>query len=275
MICATLRIRFNSFMNNGLVRVGTSGYSFDDWRGAFYPEKIEKTKMLDYYVGHFDTVEINSTYYGIPHPRVFEAMAKKTPERFDFMVKAHQSLTHKRDQLEQETPKYLEAIKPLVESGKFKGVLAQFPWSFQRVPAHLDYLRKCRQALDNLPLFIEFRHSSWIEQDTFDLLKSLEIGYVSVDEPQLEKMVEPLVVATTAVGYIRFHGRNSKDWYSGKGSERYNYSYSRDELGEWVEKIKRLRKDTEVTYLFFNNCHLGQAVFNAKQIMEMLDVRRN
>jgi uncharacterized protein YecE (DUF72 family) len=261
--------------NNGLVRVGTSGYSFDDWRGTFYPEKIEKTKMLDYYVGHFDTVEINSTYYGIPHPRVFEAMAKKTPEGFDFMVKAHQSLTHKRDQLEQETPKYLEAIKPLIESGKFRGVLAQFPWSFPCVPIHLDHLRKCRESLGDLSLFIEFRHSSWIRQSTFDLLRSLEIGYVSVDEPQLDKMIEPLAVATTAVGYVRFHGRNSKDWYSGSGSERYNYSYSMDELTEWVEKIRRLQKDTEVIYLFFNNCHLGQAVFNAKQIMEILDVRRN
>ncbi len=274
MICTTLSILFNSFVSNGLVRVGTSGYSFDDWRGTFYPEKIEKTKMLDYYVGHFDAVEINSTYYGIPHPRVFEAMARKTPDGFDFMVKAHQSLTHKRDQLRQETPKYLEAIRPLVESGKFKGILAQFPWSFQRLPAHLDYLGACRDALGNLPLFIEFRHASWIAQDTFDLLKSLEIGYVSVDEPQLEKMIAPLAVATTKIGYVRFHGRNANDWYGG-GSDRYNYSYSEAELAEWVEKIRRLQKDTEVIYLFFNNCHRGQAVFNAKQMMEMLDVRRN
>lgn len=266
---------FNSFMSNGLVRVGTSGYSFEDWRGVFYPEKIEKTKMLDYYIDHFDTVEINSTYYGIPHPRVFEAMAKKTPLGFDFIVKANQSLTHKREQLAQETPKYLEALLPLVESGKFKGVLAQFPWSFPRLPANVDHLRKCRDALADLPLFVEFRHSSWVKQDTFDLLKSLEVGYVSVDEPQLEKMVEPIAVATTSVGYVRFHGRNAKDWYSGKGSERYNYSYRGDELAEWVEKIRRLQQDTEVIYLFFNNCHLGQAVFNAKQIMEMLDVQRN
>lgn len=275
MICATLSKLFNSFMSNGLVRVGTSGYSFEDWRGEFYPAKIEKAKMLDYYMGHFDAVEINSTYYGIPHPRVFEAMVRKTPDGFDFIVKAHQSLTHKRDLLESETPKYLQAIAPMVESGKFKGILAQFPWSFPKVPAHVDYLKKCRDMLGNLPLFIEFRHSSWIRQETFDLLKSLEVGYVSVDEPQLEKMIEPLAIATAKTGYVRFHGRNAKDWYSGSGTDRYNYLYSKEELAEWVEKIKRLRKDTDVIYLFFNNCHRGQAVVNAKQMMEMLDVHRN
>jgi uncharacterized protein YecE (DUF72 family) len=262
-------------MSNGLVRIGTSGYSFEDWRGAFYPEKIEKTKMLDYYTGHFDTVEINSTYYGIPHPRVLEAMSKKVPEGFEFMVKAHQSLTHKREQLGQETPKYLEAIKPLVESGKFRGVLAQFPWSFPRVVAHVDHLKKCRELLGELPLFVEFRHSSWTRQEVFELLRSLQIGYVSVDEPQLEKMIEPLAVATTSVGYVRFHGRNAKDWYGAKGSDRYNYLYGRDELVEWVEKIRRMQQDTERVYLFFNNCHEGQAVFNAKQMMELLDVQRN
>ncbi len=241
----------------------------------FYPEKIEKTKMLDFYVGHFDTVEINSTYYGIPNARVFEAMVRKTPPGFDFMVKAHQSLTHKRDQLEQETPKYLEAVRPMIESGKFKGILAQFPWSFPRVPAHIDHLKRCREMLGTLPLFVEFRHASWVRQEIFELLKLLEIGFVSVDEPQLEKMMEPLAVATTSIGYVRFHGRNAKDWYSGKGSDRYNYSYSREELAEWVEKIKRMQKETDTIYLFFNNCHRGQAVSNAKQIMEMLDVQRN
>ena len=82
------------------VRVGTSGYSFEDWRGSFYPEKIARGKMLDQYVLHFDTVEINSTYYRIPHPAVMHNIVKKAPEGFDFMIKAPQSFTHRRTELQ-------------------------------------------------------------------------------------------------------------------------------------------------------------------------------
>lgn len=263
----------NSDVKSESVRVGTSGYSFEDWRGVFYPEKIDKSKMLDYYLQHFDTVEINSTYYGIPHPRVFENMVKKTPDDFQFMVKAHQSVTHKRDQIRQETPKYLESITPLRDSGKLQGILAQFPWSFRQTPQNVSHLKTCRELLADQPLFVEFRHSSWIKQETFDLLKSLQIGYVSVDEPQLENMVEPIAVATTETGYVRLHGRNADKWYS--GSERYNYLYNENELMEWVRKIEQLRRNRTSTYIFFNNCHLGYAVKNAKQIMEMLNAQQD
>ena len=112
------------------VRVGTSGYSFQDWRGNFYPEGIDKGKMLDHYVQHFNTVEINTTYYRIPHPRVFENMVSKAPEGFDFMVKVPQSFTHRRTDLEQDRDCIHQAIAPLVESGKLDGLLAQFPYSF-------------------------------------------------------------------------------------------------------------------------------------------------
>jgi uncharacterized protein YecE (DUF72 family) len=262
-------------MSKGVVRVGTSGYSFDDWRGVFYPERIEKSKMLDFYAGQFDTVEINSTYYGIPHPRVFENMLKKTPENFEFMVKAHQTATHQRDQIRQETPKYLEAIRPLAESGKLKGILAQFPWSFPRLEQNVEHLKTCRELFGDYPLFVEFRHSSWTRQEVFELLRSLDIGYVCVDEPQLERMVEPVAVATTRTGYVRFHGRNADKWYSGKGSERYDYLYDSEELTDWVRKISLLREKTDRVYLYFNNCHLGQAATNARQVMEILDVQRD
>ena len=231
--------------------------------------------MLDFYVQYFDTVEINSTYYGIPHPRVFDNMVKKTPENFEFMVKAHESLTHKRDLLQQETPKYLAAIQPLADSGKQRGVLAQFPWSFQRTQANVDHLKSCRESLREQPLFVEFRHSSWICQDTFDLLKALNIGYVSVDEPQLEKMIEPIAVSTNGIGYVRFHGRNAKDWYGSSGSDRYNYLYNEAELQDWVKKVNSLKRTATRIYLFFNNCYHGRAVLNAKQIMELLDVQKN
>lgn len=254
------------------IRVGTSGYSFDDWYGAFYPPKLAKDQMLEFYARHFDTVEINMTYYRIPSPKVFEGMLKRTGEGFEFMVKTHESFTHKRDLLSQETPKYLAAIQPLAESGRLRGLLAQFPWSFVRTPKNVDHIKACRDLLKDYNLFIEFRHSSWVRQEIFDLLRSLGAGYVSADEPQLENMLPPVGVATIPVGYVRFHGRNADKWYSGSGSDRYDYLYSEPELREWIHKIDLLRAETKTVYLFFNNCHQGQAVTNARQILEMLNV---
>ncbi|HPI33126.1 MAG TPA: DUF72 domain-containing protein, partial [candidate division Zixibacteria bacterium] len=91
------------------IRIGTSGFSFEDWRGSFYPETIDKGKMLDYYVERFSTVEINSTYYRIPHPAVMRNLAKKAPEGFDFVVKLPQSVTHRRQDIEEDLRQFLQA----------------------------------------------------------------------------------------------------------------------------------------------------------------------
>lgn len=258
-------------MHKGTLQVGTSGYSFDDWYGAFYPDKLPKTKMLEYYAQFFKTVEINMTYYRIPTPKVFEGMLKKTRPEFTFFVKTHESLTHKRNLLTEETPKYLNAIQPFTGTNRLKGLLAQFPYSFHQTQENIDHLKTCRDLLKDYNLFVEFRHSSWIRQEIFDLLRTLGIGYVSVDEPQLDRMVPPVAVATIPVGYVRFHGRNADKWYSGTGSDRYDYLYSESELREWVGKIDLLRSQAKEVFLFFNNCHQGQAVTNAQQILEMLD----
>jgi uncharacterized protein YecE (DUF72 family) len=256
----------------GQVKIGTSGYSFDDWTGVFYPETIKKGEMLPYYAQHFDTVEVNSTYYRIPPARVFDSMAKRTPEDFEFMVKAHQSATHRRNQMEAEMPKYLEAIQPLVDNSKLRGILAQFPWSFKASNQNAAHILRCREKLGaDKALFVEFRHNSWIRQETFDWLKRQEIGYVAVDEPQLQGMVDDTTIATTSIGYVRLHGRNADQWWDG-GPLRYDYLYQDWELEEWVVKIKGLQTETEKVYVFFNNCHEGQAVTNARRILEMIDV---
>lgn len=261
-----------NFNVKGDVRIGTSGYSFADWQTVFYPPGLPKTKWLDYYALQFDTVEINATYYRIPPPRTFESMIRRTKPGFDFMIKAHESLTHKRLQAKDLTPVFTAAIEPMREAGRLRGILAQFPWSFPRTLENIEHLKACRELLIDYNLFVEFRHGSWIREEIFELLRSLSIGYVSVDEPQLERMVPPVAVATLPVGYIRFHGRNADKWYSGEGSDRYDYLYSQAELREWVNKIDTLRQQTRTVYVFFNNCHEGQAVTNARQLMEMLDV---
>ena len=251
------------------LRIGTSGYSFPDWMGTYYPHGTARGKMFDQYVQDFETVEINSTYYGIPHARVFAAMEKKCPPGFDFIVKTHGSFTHERDQADANIPKLLEAVSPLQESGKLNGLLAQFPYSFRHSTSNLDYIRDKNSRLEGIPLFVEFRHDSWLRTDLKEALAAEGIGYSNVDEPQLPHLLPPESEATTSIGYVRLHGRNAEKWWDG-GAERYNYAYTDDQLREWVKRLDSLRQKADHIYVFFNNCHLGRAVRDAHRFMELL-----
>ena len=253
------------------IRVGTSGYSFEDWKSNFYPKKIEKGKMLDYYVQYFPTVEINTTYYRIPHPAVMAKIAAKAPEGFDFMVKVPQSFTHTRTDLDKDTDLFKEALKPMVESGKLSGVLAQFPYSFKYNNNHLEYLNICRDAVAPVTLFVEFRHNGWVNRTMYEHLKAEGIGYVCVDEPRLPGLLNPDAFATTDTAYIRLHGRNAEKWWDG-GAERYDYNYSEEELATWRDKVEKLKMKVKKIYVFFNNCHHGQAARNALEFMRQLNL---
>ena len=256
----------------GEVRVGTSGYSFADWVGPFYPPGIAKGKMLDHYAGYFDTVEINSTYYRVPHAAVFYHLDQKTPPGFEFMVKAHRSLTHdRRDQVEA-AQQLTDAVEPLMRAGKLKGILAQFPWSFKCSPSALEYVRSGKDLFGGAPLFVEFRHNSWVRDDVLAALAEAGIGYVCVDEPQLPGMLAPATHTTTEVGYVRLHGRNAEKWWTG-GSERYDYTYLDVQLREWVKRVEDIRKKANKVFLFFNNCHLGQAVKDAGRMIKLLGMK--
>jgi uncharacterized protein YecE (DUF72 family) len=154
-----------------------------------------------------------------------------------------------------------------------KGLLAQFPWSFKFSPDNLRYIIDGKNYFGDTPLFVEFRHNSWDRPEVYASLNNSAIGFCSVDEPPLRDMFPPLAKATTPVGYVRFHGRNTIDWWHPrKGSDRYNYSYKKEELAEWLNKIEKLRRETEKVYLFFNNCHHGQAVKSAKLMHELLQL---
>jgi uncharacterized protein YecE (DUF72 family) len=249
--------------------IGTSGYSFDDWQTVFYPPDLPKGKRLDYYKEHFNAVEINSTYYRIPHPAVFYNIAKKVGDGFEFIIKTHRSFTHDRKDLEEKVVEYNQSIKPVVESGKFRGYLAQFPFSFKYSAANMEYILKGKDYFPEGPFFVEFRHKSWDREEVLETLKNNKIAICSVDEPDLAGLYPSKAEATTGIGYIRFHGKNTDNWWGGRG-DRYDYLYSKDELLSWKRKIDKLKSRTDKLYLFFNNCHLGQAVRNAKMMMEIM-----
>lgn len=257
-----------------MIRIGTSGFSYDDWKGEFYPKKIDKKDMLSYYARQFDTVEINSTYYAIPGAASFMAMSRKTPDSFEFVVKAHKDMTHAEKPDEDAFDKFLGAIRPLQDEGKFGCMLAQFPWGFKNTPGNAVKLREFRDRVGELPTVIEFRNADWVNEDTFGLLKELDFGFCSVDEPALKGLMPRVAVATSEIGYVRFHGRNAKEWWKHEEAyQRYNYRYTEEELSEWVPKINNLGDQTGKTYVFFNNHFQGKSADNAKMLARMLGLQ--
>ena len=251
-------------------KIGTSGYSYKDWEGVFYPPDLPPGQKLNYYAQQFDTVEINSTYYAIPNRAVFYHLAQKTPAHFEFIVKTHQQTTHVRQENAESIKALQETVQPLIEAGKFSGFLAQFPYSFKNTPKNRDYLSRTKDLCGEHPLFVEFRNWTWNHPRVFDFLKEKAIGYVNVDEPPLRGLLPRQAIATTEVAYVRFHGRNSKDWWEGSNETRYDYLYNQQELEEWVHQLTDLIKRTIKTFIFFNNHPKGKAIQNAWMLKELL-----
>jgi len=254
-----------------MIRIGTSGFSYKDWVGHFYPVGTVDRDRLRVYAEHFDAVEVNSSYYRIGHPRIYSPMAKKVPAGFEFVVKANQAMTHERELNREVFREFCESVGPLLDEGKFGCVLAQFPWSFKRTPENEAYLRTFRERIEPLPTVIEFRNLEWCEPDVFEVLRELGFGFCCVDEPRLKGLMPPVVTATSPLGYVRFHGRNAQKWWKQTEAwERYDYQYNEEELKEWVPKIESVAEETEKEYVFFNNHYQGQAATNAQMLLDLL-----
>jgi uncharacterized protein YecE (DUF72 family) len=252
-----------------VIRFGTSGFSYDDWVGTVYPPGLRKDQWLPHYATEFSTVELNVTYYRVPGARTVEGWVRRTPPGFVFSVKAHQSLTH--DRQEPDFAEFRRGIAPLIEADRLACVLAQFPYSFHPSNANRDYLLKLREGFSDLPVVIEFRDSGWANEDTFGLLEELRFGYCCVDEPRLKGLMPPVAKATGPVAYVRFHGRNAEQWWQHEQAwQRYDYTYREDELREWVDKIRDLDRQAEVTLVYANNHYRGQSVDTIRTLQQML-----
>ncbi|MCX8053434.1 MAG: DUF72 domain-containing protein [Armatimonadetes bacterium] len=256
-----------------MIYIGTSGFSYDDWKGHFYPKQFNKKNMLSYYSERFNCVEINSTYYKIPAPSTFTAMDRNTPPEFHFVVKAPHEMTHADSPSEEIFDAFLASIEPIRQSNKLGCVLAQFPWSFSNTPKNIARLREFKNRMGEIPTVIEFRNESWITKDTFDFLRKLKLGFCSVDEPMLKGLMPHIAEATSEIGYVRFHGRNAAKWWKhDQPYERYDYLYSEEELAEWIPKIRDVESKTKRTYVFFNNHYQGKSTQNARMLARMLDI---
>lgn len=261
-----------------MLRVGTSGFSFEDWRGPVYPPDLLQRDMLSYYeraLG-FDIVELNYTYYQMPNWRASAGLLSRTSPRFLFTVKCHRSLTHDLwdypGHLAENGPafdQFVDGLKPLREAGRVVAVLAQFPPTFTNKEAPRGYVARCRDRLGPLPLTVEFRHRSWLGEDTVAWLRRLGVGYCCVDEPPLPGLLPFVPVATSPLGYVRLHGRSAR-WFSGSVAARYDYHYSEEELSALAAHVRGVATQAEGTVVFFNNCHAGAAALNARRLKELL-----
>lgn len=254
------------------IMIGTSGYSYDDWKGNFYPDKCRQTDFLEYYSRHFEVLELNFSYYRIPDAGQCTRMINNSGGRVEFVIKAFRQLTHdiSKTSITETAPLFIKGISPFVESGNLGAVLLQFPQSFHYTTENRIYLKALIDRLRPLPISVEFRQKEWLRDSVYETLNSLGVGFVCVDEPRMPSLIPPIVISTSSQGYVRFHGRNSEKWYGTDSTSRYDYLYSKDELMEWLPKILKLAEKTEKMYVFFNNHAKAQAITNAKMLINLL-----
>lgn len=267
-----------------MIRIGTSGFSFPDWRGTVYPKGLQPKDAFDYYLNEFrfDCVEINSTYYTLVSAKSFESMEKKTGPDFEFAVKGYRGVTHDPfdpriaarpgvDAAMEAMDKFMYSVQPLKEKGKLGAVLLQFPVFFAPSEQSKEYILRCKERAGGAPLVVEFRNSAWNKPDSYDFLRKNGLSFCVVDEPKLPRLMPFINEVTAGPAYLRLHGRN-KNWFSAPASERYDYMYSDKELGEFLPEIDKMNKLSAKTFVFFNNCHAGSAVKNAMQLRQLLAI---
>lgn len=261
----------------GEIRLGTSGYSFGDWKGSVYPQCIKDSEMFAYYVNQFrlNTVEINYTYYRMPAMKVFSAYAWKSPSGFDFTVKLFAGITHapwssdSRGELDGELcSRFIAGIQPLADAGKLGCLLAQFPPYMLPGKRAWDYLLALRDVLGGYRLVCEFRHRKWASEHTIKTLKRAGIGFCVVDEPQVGSLMPLIPAVTCDVAYLRLHGRN-RLWFKDR-SVRYDYLYSEQELRAMLPIVNSMAARSSEVYILFNNCHAGSALRNVKMMQYLL-----
>jgi len=271
------------------IRIGTCSWADEALSKHWYPKGLPAGERLAHYAQHFDTVEVDSTYYRLPDEAMVERWATRTPDYFVMHVKAFGLMTRHPVKLESLPPdlrdetqtdergrvdrpsrefrgevfrRFLDALEPLRSAGRLGGILFQFPSYVVYKDRSLEYLQWAREQLGDDEMLVEFRHVSWLDDEhrdeTLRFLEELGATNVIVDAPRIEgaKNVAPTVLALTSpTAYVRFHGRNAETWNKrgGSASERFDYLYSEEELEEWVAPLRELAGQAEQAYAFFNN----------------------
>jgi uncharacterized protein YecE (DUF72 family) len=288
------------------LRIGTSGWSYPSgqgtWNGLFYPKTRsmrDGTKGFDelrFYASHFDTVEVNTTFYGMPRAEVARQWASRTPPGFEFSLKLYQKFTHPKmfrdaalktapgsegpllDLLAQVTQSDIDdfraGIEPLAAAGRLGALLAQFPPSFTDTPRSRDYLASLLGAFSDYPVAVELRHKTWSDAlgETLALLNGFGAAFVQIDEPKFRFSIRQNYLPNVkSFYYMRLHGRNAAEWWThAKSEDRYNYLYSGEELREFSDVAGAAQTLVKKSYLYTNNHFSSKSVVNALMLKSQL-----
>ena len=236
--------------------IGTSGWSYKDWKNRFYPGDIsEHNQRLKYYADTFNTTEVNSSFYKIPPKETVEQWIKTVPENFRFVIKLNRYFTHlKRLKADEAVAGKYESFRhsPDILAPHMGPLLVQLPGNMKKNPERLE------EWLFHMPALkyaFEFRHSSWFEPDIYDILKKYNAALVYSHNTEFPTELR----CTANFMYIRFHGPD-KPYYS---------NYSKDQLAGEYEKVQLFMHECKELYVFFNNTYKAYAVENAKQWKEL------
>jgi uncharacterized protein YecE (DUF72 family) len=247
--------------------IGTSGYSYRDWVGPFYPHGLHSNQMLRYYCGHFPLVELNFTFYRLPTVAMLAKLAEQTPAGFQFVAKLPRTLSHDQDPRDLEP--FRTAVAALHNRGRLLGLLCQLPQATHFEPRHLAWLDWMSRELAGYRLAVEFRHRSWNRPDVPDWLRQRGLDLVAVDVPDIPALYPRGLVQSGHRFYVRFHSRNAGNWYL-SDKERYDYHYPDTALQEWTTALVSAAGRAQEALVFLNNCHGAQAVENARRLRELL-----
>ena len=257
--------------------IGTAGWSYKDWEGVVYPEKkAQGYHPLVFLAQYINIVEINSTFYRPPSIYISLSWTKKVEGYPDFLfsVKLHQVFTHQRKGFTQkDVDNFKLGIEPLRARERLASILIQFPWSFINSTPHNEYLIGLFKSFSDFPLAVEVRHSSWNTSNFYKLLSEYKVCFCNIDQPIFRNSIKPSSVSTNPqFSYVRLHGRNYKNWFKKDAGrdERYNYLYTKEEIEEWIKRIKDLGSQSSEVFVITNNHYRGQALANALQIKNMI-----
>ena len=237
------------------IHIGTSGWSYESWKGSFYPENIAGTVMLQAYCKVFETVEINNTFYNMPSEKAVRGWHEVTPKQFLFAVKASRFITHQKKLKDPESSihKFFQRVELLDD--KLGPILFQLPPRWKANPERLKGL------LDVLPhahrYTFEFRDQSWLCDPVYDILQRHNVNLCFYDF----RLFQPPEIVTGDFIYLRLHGPKR---------QAYSGSYSLAALGNYAEKIKRWRKQGHDVYCYFDNDQKACAPQDARSLLKRL-----
>lgn len=241
-----------------MIKIGTSGFSYSDWKGGFYPEDLDDGDQLEHYANHFSTVELNNTFYHLPSKETFTGWRERTPDDFTFAVKISRFITHRKYLKDCKEPwsNFYERARALKENlGPF---LIQLPprWNknLERIKGSVEVLK---EVSPKKRFAFEFRNESWFDKEVLNFVKQKKNFSLCIADSQKWPSVDEV---TGNFVFIRLHGPG----------KIYKSKYSKTELEEWADKIEKyLEQDLDV-YCYFNNDFEGYAVKNAKSLIELL-----